>query len=252
MSRRLNVAAVLFDFYNTLVSIATDEGDQEVWERLARFVRYHGLQAEAELLRQQFFAAAEEGQRLASEAYPETDVYGIFSSILAALAALAEQPLEQLTSEVVKLFRTLSMRHFELFPETLEALDSLHHRFRLGLVTDAQPLFVSSEIDMVGLRPYFDVIVVSGESGFHKPDTRLFEKALEGLNVGPSDAAFVGDSVSRDICGAEQAGLNTVLLDRDLSYYHLDAPCTPDLVIRQLLELNHLLLPGSRPRGRHA
>jgi len=240
---------VLFDFYNTLVSIATDEGDQEVWERLALFVRYHGLQAEAELLRQQFFAAAEEGQRLASEAYPETDVYGIFSSIV---TALAEQPLEQLTSEVVKLFRTLSMRHFELFPETLEALDSLQHRFRLGLVTDAQPLFLSSEIDMVGLRPYFDVIVVSGETGFHKPDTRLFEKALEGLNVGPSDAAFVGDSVSRDICGAEQAGLNTVLLDREQSYYHLDGPCTPDLVILQLLELNHLLVPGSRSPDRHA
>ena len=235
---------MLFDFYNTLVSIATDEGDQEVWEGLARFVRYHGLQAEGELLQQQFFAAAEDGQRLAPEAYPETDVYGIFSSIL---AALAEQPLEQLTTEVVKLFRTLSMRHFEPFPETLEALDSLHHSFRLGMVTDAQPLFVSSEIDMVGLRPYFDVIVVSGETGFHKPDTRLFAKALEGLKVDPSDAAFVGDSVSRDICGAEHAGLNTVLLDRDQSYHHVDAPCIPDLVIHHLLELNHLLLPRSRP-----
>ncbi len=233
---------MLFDFYNTLVSISTDEGDQEVWERLARFVRYHGLQAEGELLRQQFFAAAEEGQRLASEVYPETDVYGIFSSILADLAGRPlEQPLEQLTSEVVKLFRTLSVRHFELFPETLEALDSLHHRFQLGLVTDAQPLFVSSEIDMVSLRSYFDVIVVSGENGFHKPDTRLFEKALESLNVGSSDAAFVGDNVRRDICGAKQAGLNTILLDREQSYHHSDILCTPDLVIHQLLELDHLL-----------
>src|SRR4051812_27987228 len=86
MSRNLTVAGVLFDFYNTLVSIETDEADDGVWVRLARFVRYHGLDADPDAMRRDFFASAEERQRATSEAYPETDVVDIFRCLLTAQA----------------------------------------------------------------------------------------------------------------------------------------------------------------------
>ena len=41
------------------------------------------------------------------------------------------------------------------------------------------------------LNNYFDTIIISEEVGFSKPDKRIFELALNKLNVQPEDVLFI-------------------------------------------------------------
>lgn len=212
MPSDLRPRAILFDLYGTLIDIHTQEDRPEVWDNLARFLRYRGLPADAGALREGFYGGAQKIQEESEEPHPEVDNLGIFRSMLCGMAGDIS---ETFCEEVTQLFRTLSMVHFGVFPDTLSTLEDLKKSFKLGLVSDAQRVFLDPEIEMAGLRPYLDVIVISSDHGFHKPDQRLFETALAELGLTRQQVVYVGDNVSRDVRGAKAAGLKAVLINRN-------------------------------------
>ena len=65
-----------------------------------------------------------------------------------------------------------------------------------------------------GLEPYVDALVVSGEVGISKPETEIFQIALQQLAARPDEAVMVGDSWSADIVGAVAAGIPAVWFNR--------------------------------------
>jgi putative hydrolase of the HAD superfamily len=71
-----------------------------------------------------------------------------------------------------------------------------------------------------------------------KPHPSIFRAALELMQVRPADAAMVGDSLAHDVLGAQQAGMQGILLTRGL-YTPPDMVDIP--VIRSLRELPALL-----------
>ena len=64
----------------------------------------------------------------------------------------------------------------------------------------------------VGLSRFFNIVVVSEEVGWRKPSPKIFEHALNKLQVHVREAVYVGDSPNEDIKGAKQAGLKTVFV----------------------------------------
>jgi len=58
------------------------------------------------------------------------------------------------------------------------------------------------------------VVTISGEEGVGKPDERIFALTLERLAVPPHSAVMVGDSLRRDIAGAQKAGLKAIWVNR--------------------------------------
>lgn len=56
----------------------------------------------------------------------------------------------------------------------------------------------------------FDVAVISGEVGLHKPQPEIYELACERLEVEPADAVFV-DDLRENCAGAEAIGMTAVL-----------------------------------------
>jgi putative hydrolase of the HAD superfamily len=233
VSGDLRIEAVLFDLYGTLIDIHTDERRGRLWERLARYLRYQGLPADAAALRSDFFAAVRRSQRESAEQYPEIDVVAIFGALLRRLGCDAPEPF---VVQVVQLFRALSMRRFGLFPDTLHCLQALRGHARIGLVSDAQRPFLEPELAMTGLAPLLDAVVVSSDHGYRKPDPRLFARGLELLGAAPKRAVYVGDNPLRDVAGARMAGMRAVLLRRDVAAPAEDGPA-PDRTIRTLREL---------------
>ncbi len=73
--------------------------------------------------------------------------------------------------------------------------------------------FQRNKIDTMGLTTLFDVIVLSGEIGVHKPDLRVFDYATRQLGIANEDCVFVGDNPDGDITGAINAGMEAVWID---------------------------------------
>ncbi len=226
--------AVVFDLYGTLIDIQTDERRGSLWARLARYLRYQGLAAEPALLREAFFAAMRQSQAASPHAHPEIDIPAILGKQMRELGYAGG---DEFVVRVAQLFRSLSVRRFGLFPDTLSCLAALRGRAVLGLVSDAQRAFLEPELAMLGLAPHFGALVVSSDYGFRKPDPRLFASALERLGVASDRAVYVGDNPLRDVGGARMAGMAAVLLRRPGATISERGEQAPDLTIGSLEEL---------------
>ena len=66
------------------------------------------------------------------------------------------------------------------------------------------------------LADYFDVVIVSYEVGFTKPDSRIYELCLNRLGVTAEDAVFVDDRVP-NVEAAQKLGISTVWFRGDES-----------------------------------
>lgn len=61
-----------------------------------------------------------------------------------------------------------------------------------------------------GILKYISIIIASAEEGVAKPDSRIFEIALERSNCEPANAIMIGDRIDNDIVPAKRMGMNTI------------------------------------------
>ncbi len=97
----------------------------------------------------------------------------------------------------------------KLYPESQEVLQSLHGRYKLGIIAN-QSEGTEERLVQFGIREYFDVIVSSAEEGVSKPDKRIFELALQRADCTAEEACMVGDRLDNDIVPAAELGMSTV------------------------------------------
>ncbi len=204
---------ILFDFYGTLVHILTDEHSLQPWFVLTSYLRYQGARITAEELRGMYFDSVQERLDGSPEPYPEVNIIPIFRDILARLEI---ESSECSATTLLQLFRSLSIKEFQLFPETLEVLQTLSKKFRLGLLSDSQEVYIKPELQFVSLDSFFDSVVISSQYGYRKPDPRLFQQALKEMGLRTSDnVLYIGDNWGRDIVGASKAGIQPVWIQRN-------------------------------------
>lgn len=70
------------------------------------------------------------------------------------------------------------------------------------------------KLERLGAMPYVDFIVTSEEITAEKPDRRLFDACARKAGCASGDCVFVGDSLSKDVRGAMDAGMRAVWLCR--------------------------------------
>jgi putative hydrolase of the HAD superfamily len=103
-------------------------------------------------------------------------------------------------------------------------LDLQRAGYRLGIITDGDPIKQWEKILRLELDAYFDEVFISDYLGVKKPHRKIFEKALKKMGIEPSEAVMVGDRLYSDIYGAKQVGMNTVWFrygkraDKELEY----------------------------------
>lgn len=91
------------------------------------------------------------------------------------------------------------------------ALERLSRHYRLGVVTNGYADTQRPRLDAAGLTGYFQAVAVSGELGWAKPDPRIFTHLLDEMGLIGREALYVGDSVSHDLAGAANAGIDFIL-----------------------------------------
>lgn len=102
---------------------------------------------------------------------------------------------------------------WQLHEDAVPALRALTD-FRLGIITNGVPHFQQPKLDALGITPFFEKVVTSGEFGAVKPDPSIFRYACSLFGVSPDQVAYVGDRLHTDAIGAARAGLTGVWLNR--------------------------------------
>ena len=246
----MDIRAVAFDVNGTMVKILADDDEERIFRAAAHFLTYQGIDLHRHELREIYFHIMKEQLRASPERYPEFDAVGIWRTIIDDhktdfTRALPAAKLQQMPLFLAEMSRGISRRRLGLYPYVREVLDVLYDRYPLAIVTDAQSTYARGELNKVGLLGYFDPIVVSGDHGYRKPDRRLFQLALDGMGVVAGNALYVGNDMHRDIYGARETGLTTVMFDSDQGG-KIYQDCTPDYTItdfRDLLQILRLPLP---------
>lgn len=240
----MNIQAILFDINGTLIDIQTDEGSEEIYRGISHFLTYQGIYIHRWEVRDEYFRLMEEQRRANAEAFPEFDAVELWRQFLRrrpeACHSMPPEKLRWMPIFLAEMYRGISRFRLQLYPEVKTALDELAQRFKLAALSDAQSAWALPEMRAVGIEGYFQPIIVSGDLGFRKPDKRIFEAALNGLDLPPENVLFVGNDMYRDIYGAKQFGMKTVFFSSNQGRQTANG-VEPDYIIYRFAELRQAI-----------
>ena len=237
----MDIQALLFDVNGTLVDIETDERMEEAYRAIAHFLTYQDIHLHRGEVLDLYFQVMKEQFGASNEQFPEFDVVAVWREILrrhgsSYTRSLPPEKLDQMPLFIAEMQRGISRKRLCAFPHGPEVLAHLGKHYRLAVVSDAQSAYAVPELRAAGLAEYFDPIVISGDYGYRKPDPRLFQNALDELRVRPEHAIFVGNDRYRDVFGAQQLGMKTVLFASGPAAHHAH-DAEPDYIIYHFAEL---------------
>lgn len=184
--------AVLFDFGGTLDSNGT------TWlDRFYPLYSKQGIAVSKEKFAQAFYAS-DDGLphkfRLADLGLKET----VTLQVRCVLETLAPARADA-AAPIVEAFVSESRDSFRLARPILERLQD---QYSLGIVSNFYGN-LESILEHEKLLDLFEVVADSGVVGHAKPAPEIFMHAIKSLNVHPDKTWMVGDSLNRDMKGAE-------------------------------------------------
>jgi putative hydrolase of the HAD superfamily len=249
----MRITAITFDFWNTLY--ADDRGGHDDvhvqrLEILAGLARDLGVQVSAGVL--------EEAYRSGFEAYLEAwragRHFGAPEQVEHVLGRLGLVSYDGLAARAIGELEELGAQAgLRLLPGAAEAIPRLAAEgVKLGLISDTgltPGRVLTSFLERDGLLPYFGALTYSDETGYPKPDRRMFLDTLARLGATPGEAAHVGDMPRTDVAGAQAVGMVAVRYRASNDY---DEPPPADAVIsdhRDLLPAVREALARRRTRS---
>ena len=231
----MELRAILFDYGGTL------DGAASHWlDRMLELFRAAGIERSYEELKAAFYRAD-------GAAYADSRVADM--SLAELMAFHVGKQLEALAIDDVSLQRELAdrfvTRSMAALAGSREVLVRLAERYRLGVVSNFYGNVARILAD-ARIAPLLTVIADSNRVGWMKPDRRLFEHALRGLDAEPHATLHVGDSYERDVRAAHALGLRTAwLVAGDRSAAAADP--LADLTISSLGDLERALAQRTVP-----
>jgi putative hydrolase of the HAD superfamily len=124
----------------------------------------------------------------------------------------------KLAEQIGELYLDKSPRLPHLMPGAFSLLDYLKPRYNLHILTNGFVEVQTIKLIKSGLRPYFEHVVASEETGAKKPHPDTFQYTLEKIGCKPNDCIMVGDDPKTDIEGAHAIGMDTVLYDPEYKH----------------------------------
>lgn len=210
--------AVVFDLYGTLLDIHTDENQEQLWDKMAFFYATMGADYRPDELKTAYHAHVErymEKKRSKGEAYPDIDILKVFKALFLDKGVKAGK---RTLHETAKFFRVLSLDYVKPYPGAVELLELLKaSEIQVILLSNAQEAFTMTELEVTGIRKYFDGIYLSSQYKVAKPSKAFFEIMLRSELLTPDMCLFIGNDHTTDIEGANQMGMDSIYLHTNCS-----------------------------------
>lgn len=122
----------------------------------------------------------------------------------------------------------------DCYEDALPALERLAAQFPLISLSNG-----NADLEQIGLSRFFRFSICARDFGSAKPQSQIFHAACDRLGLPPDAVLHVGDDPELDVAGARVAGLRSAWVNRTQAQW--TDPNTPDLTVRDLIELSDVL-----------
>lgn len=239
------VTAITFDFWNTLYSAdggVMDKARPKRLETLGELLATGDVHPSADELQQ----AYRSGFDSYLEAWTSGAHFGAWEHVLYILARFGLDPAAMDPDLIAGTVREIEdaslLAPLQLLPGARETIPALAAAgYRLGVISDTSltPGRVLRQfLDKDGLLACFEALTFSDETGYPKPDRRMFESTLSALGSRPAEAAHVGDTPRTDIAGAQALGIIAIRCAGAMDHQE---PPEADFVIKDHREIPAIL-----------
>lgn len=223
MSHMDHIKAVIFDLDNTILNrTKTFEGFTQ-----SLIDTYFGHLESTEHIQQRIIELDEDGYKYKTM---------LFNELLQELPWNEKPPHEELMTFYSREYVLNSV----LMDEAREVVQYLRGKYSIGLITNGQTDIQHGKIDQLGIREDYDHIIVSEEAGVKKPDSRIFQMALDYFGLEPKQCLYIGDHPVNDIQGAAKAGMSTIWIKVNQPWPE-GIEAAPIHTIQELRELRDIL-----------
>jgi putative hydrolase of the HAD superfamily len=205
------IKGIIFDCYNTLIDIKTDDESIDTYRQVSNWLIYQGVKIDPEELMAEYKKTSKEELESRREKNPEIKVELVFGKICKQ-HALWNINDSVVGFEAARAFRAASLRHFRAFPQSVKLLKELEG-YPMGIVSNAQAAFAELELKYLDLHKHFQFVILSSEFGHRKPDPRIFLEGARKLGLKPEEILSIGDSMEHDIDPSERLGMKAMHIE---------------------------------------
>lgn len=206
----------VFDLYGTLIDVHSDEQSAHTWKTWCKELDKRKIKYPDYIkFRNEFFALDKQHRIQMKEKrnleYPEIDIIEVYRELF---ASYGNRPLsDQELTEISYAFRVASRSSISLYPGVEEYLKKLAELGKdVYILSNAQRSYTWPEIQMFGLDKLTKGIILSSDYGVMKPDKAIFEILLRKFSLEREDVLMHGDSLTSDVEGAKNAGMQCIHL----------------------------------------
>ncbi len=243
--KRINT--LTFDLWNTLYAASGATGDVARERRLelwGQILASRGVQVSDEELRRAYRAGFDAYMAAWTSArhFGAREDVAFILDYFHARAAKTAADHEEFEQTILAIEDASYLSPPALVAGVRETIPSLAvDGYRLGVISDTSltPGRVLRDfLKNDGLLDCFSILTFSDETGFPKPDPRMFEVTLTGLGSRPAEAIHIGDTPRTDVAGARAAGMVSV---RCAGVVDQSGEPEADFVIRDHREITGIL-----------
>ncbi|BBB89561.1 MAG TPA: HAD-IA family hydrolase [Methylomusa anaerophila] len=147
-------------------------------------------------------------------------VEGVFTYVFERLGFSAKAKIY--AHEARKLYS--SPVNYKLFTDSINVLENFKMRgWRQAIVSNHIPE-LPEIVDSLELGTYMEFVISSANIGYEKPNEMIYNSAKK-MSGSPQEMWMIGDDVIADVIGAENAGINAILVHNyDMrARYHSDS-----------------------------
>jgi 2-haloacid dehalogenase len=122
-------------------------------------------------------------------------------------------------------------------PETLARLSSAG--YATAILSNGSPKMLAAAVGSAGLSASLSAVLSVEDVGIFKPDPRVYQLAVDRLQVAPAEVCFLSSN-GWDAAAAAHFGFRVAWINR-FDKQQERIPADPDIIIRRLDELLPLL-----------
>ncbi|WP_281336558.1 YjjG family noncanonical pyrimidine nucleotidase [Flavobacterium eburneipallidum] len=140
--------------------------------------------------------------------------------------AISDEDIHQIANDYIEFLTDNN----HLFDGAIEVLEYLKPKYKLHIITNGFAHVQDKKINNAALSGYFNTITNSDLAGVKKPNSGIFDYAINWAQASKENCIMIGDCLDADVNGALNAGLDAIFFNDK----KIKAP-------ESIKQINHLL-----------